>query len=211
MVNDGNIKLAIRRVGTFVKNKSLLKKLVAACLLISAIYVGFLHYKIIESAKLEVTKNADYLIILGARVKGTVPSLALQFRIEHAAMYLKDNPNTIAIASGGKGPGEDISEAESIKRELIELGIEESRIRLEDRSTDTYENIRFSKKYIPKEAESGLLVTNDFHIYRAKMIADDEELKIGGLPAKTPIQAVLKSYTREYLALTKYFIISLFS
>ncbi|WP_226641917.1 YdcF family protein [Mesobacillus subterraneus] len=194
-----------------MKNKSLLKKLVAACLLISMCYVGFLHYKIVENSKLDVPKNADYLIILGARVKGTVPSLALQYRIDHAAMYLKENPNTVAIASGGKGPGEDISEAESIKRELIGYGIDESRIRLEDQSTDTYENIRFSKKFIPEEAESGLLVTNDFHIYRAKMIADDEELKIGGLPAKTPIQAVLKSYTREYLALTKYFIISLFS
>lgn len=191
--------------------KALLKKLMAACLLISAFYVGVLHYKIVENSKLDVPENADYLIILGARVKGTVPSLALQYRIDHAAMYLKENPNTIAIASGGKGPGEDISEAESIKRELILQGIEESRIILEDKSTDTYENIRFSKKIIPEKAESGLIVTNDFHIYRAKMIADNEELTIDGLPAKTPIQAVFKSYTREYLALTKYFIISLFS
>lgn len=191
--------------------KTLLKKLMAVCLLISVFYVGFLHYKIVENSRLDVPKNADYLIILGARVKGTVPSLALQYRIDHAAMYLKENPDTIAIASGGKGPGEDISEAESIKRELIGHGIEESRIFLEDKSTDTYENIRFSKEFIPEEAESGLIVTNDFHIYRAKMIADNADLKIDGLPAKTPIQAVIKSYTREYLALTKYFIISLFS
>ena len=194
-----------------MKYKSFFKKLVAACLLISFFYVGFLHYKIVENAKMTVPDNADYLIILGARVKGTVPSLALRYRIDHAAMYLKANPDTIAIASGGKGPGEDISEAESIKRELIQHGIEESRIRLEDQSTDTYENIRFSKKFIPEEAKSGLIVTNDFHIYRAKMIADHEELVMDGLPAKTPIQAVIKSYTREYLALTKYFIISLFN
>ncbi|MCM3575150.1 YdcF family protein [Mesobacillus subterraneus] len=193
-----------------MKKKALLKKLVAACLLISVFYVGFLHYKIVENAKMDVPRNADYLIILGARVKGTVPSLALQYRIDHAANYLKDNPETIAIASGGKGPGEDISEAESIKRELIGHGIEESRVLLEDKSTDTYENIRFSKELIPEEAEVGLVVTNDFHIYRAKMIADNEELTLAGLPAKTPIQAVIKSYTREYLALTKYFIISLF-
>lgn len=193
-----------------MRNKPVIKKLVAAGLIISLLYVGFLHYKIIQHGKMDVPKNADYMIILGARVKGTVPSLALQFRIDYAAEYLNENPATIAIASGGKGPGEDISEAESIKRELIEHGIEESRILLEDKSTDTYENIGFSKKFIPEKAEIGLVVTNDFHIFRAKMIADNENLKINGLPAKTPIQAVLKSYAREYMALTKYFMINVF-
>jgi uncharacterized SAM-binding protein YcdF (DUF218 family) len=174
------------------------------------LYVGFLHYKIIQHANPEAPKNADYIIVLGARVKGTVPSLALQFRIDHAAEYLKENPDTIAIASGGKGPGEDISEAESIKTELINLGINESRILIEDMSTTTYENIRFSKKLIPKNAELGLVVTNDFHIFRSKMIANNEGLELSGLPAKTPVQALLKSYVREYLALTKYFILNIF-
>ncbi|GAM13913.1 YdcF family protein [Mesobacillus selenatarsenatis] len=190
--------------------KPIIKKFVIAGLLISLFYVGYLHYKIIQHANMDVPKNADYMIILGARVKGKVPSLALKYRIDHAANYLKENPNTIAIASGGKGPGEDISEAECIKRELIQHGIEESRIILEDKSTDTYENIGFSEKFIPENAEIGLVVTNDFHIFRAKMIADNEELKINGLAAKTPIQAVLKSYAREYLALTKYFMINVF-
>ncbi|MCM3664898.1 YdcF family protein [Mesobacillus subterraneus] len=174
------------------------------------LYVGFLHYKIIQHATPEAPKNADYIIVLGARVKGTVPSLALQFRIDHAAEYLKENPDTIAIASGGKGPGEDISEAESIKNELIAHGIKESRILLEDTSTTTYENIRFSKKLIPKNSELGLVVTNDFHIFRSKMIANNEGLELSGLPAKTPVQALLKSYVREYLALTKYFILNIF-
>lgn len=173
------------------------------------VYVGFLHYKIVHHARIEPPKNADYMIVLGARVKGTVPSLALQFRIDHAAEYLKENKNTIAIASGGKGPGEDISEAESIKRELVAHGIDESRIILEDQSTDTYENIGFSKKLIPSDAKDGIVVTNDFHIFRAKMIANNENLALDGLPAKTPIQALVKSYSREYLALTKYFIKSI--
>ncbi|WLR56954.1 YdcF family protein [Mesobacillus subterraneus] len=185
--------------------KPIIIKIMIAGLLISMFYAGYLHYKITQHANMDVPKNADYILILGARVKGKVPSLALQYRIDHAANYLKENPNTIAIASGGRGPGEDISEAECIKRELIQHGIEESRVLLEDKSTDTYENIGFSKKMIPDNAEVGLVVTNDFHIFRAKMIADNEGLEINGLPAKTPIQAVLKSYTREYLALTKYF------
>ncbi|PLR98427.1 YdcF family protein [Bacillus sp. T33-2] len=173
---------------------------------VGLVYVGFLHFKIYQHSHMKVPKNVDYVIVLGARVKGTVPSLALQSRIDKAADFLKDHENCIAIASGGKGSGEDIPEAESIKRELVKQGIDGSRILLEDKSTDTYENIRFSKALIPETAKTGLVVTNDFHIFRAKMIANDEGLEISGLPAETPYQAVLKSYIREYLALTKYYI-----
>ena len=192
-----------------MKFNYLITKSMITIVVCGLIYVGFLHYNILQHGNASPPENADYIIVLGARVKGTVPSLALQFRIDRAAEYLKKNKNTIVIASGGQGPGEDISEAESIKRELVTHGIDESRILLEDQSTDTYENIGFSKKFIPRGARQGLIVTNDFHIYRAKMIAKNEGLEISGLPSKTPIQAVVKSYIREYLALTKYFLKSL--
>lgn len=176
---------------------------------VAALYFGFLQFKISQYSHLGPPKNADYLIILGARVKGTIPSLALEARIQAAADYLMKNKETIAIASGGQGPGEDISEAESIKRELVLLGIDESRIVLEDRSTDTNENIMFSKIFIPKGAKSGLIVTNNFHQYRAQMIAEDHDLKVTGIPAKTPRIAIPKSYSREYLAITKYYLMKI--
>jgi uncharacterized SAM-binding protein YcdF (DUF218 family) len=189
-----------------MKNKKRLLFCLSILGAIGLIYVGVLQYKISQFTHVNVPKNADYIIVLGARVKGTVPSLAFATRIKEAANYLKENKDTIIIASGGKGPGEDISEAECIKRELIKLGISESRILLENRSTDTYENINYSRKLIPKNAQSGLVVTNTFHIYRAVSIARDQGLEIEGLPAKTPVQAVVKSYTREYLAITKFYL-----
>jgi uncharacterized SAM-binding protein YcdF (DUF218 family) len=175
-------------------------------LLFFSIYFGILHLKIREHSLLVTPERVDYLIVLGARVKGTTPSLSLQYRIDAAAKYLKDNQTTIAIASGGKGDGEDISEAEAIKNGLIVQGIEEERIILEDKSTDTVENISFSMKLIPNHLKTGLVVSNDFHIYRAKLIAKDLGLQLAGLPADTPKIAIPKSYSREYLAITKYFI-----
>jgi uncharacterized SAM-binding protein YcdF (DUF218 family) len=189
---------------------SLRKKLLfGAGLLFLAIliYFAFLHMKIREQINNDVPESAEYIVILGARVKGNEPSLALQYRIDAAANYMKLNPNTVAIASGGKGPGEHISEAEAIKTSLLDKGINETRIILEDQSTSTVENIRFSQKLIPKNLKTGLLVSNDFHIYRAKLIAKDEGLQLEGLSAKTPTIAVPKSYLREYLAITKYYLI----
>lgn len=186
-------------------------KIIAGVLTISVLlYFSFLHIKIREHSHLTVPDHGDYLIILGARVKGTVPSLSLQNRIDAAAEYMQQNKDTIAIASGGKGSGENISEAAAIKQGLIEHGISDSRILLEDKSTNTAENIRFSKKLIPKHIKFGMVVTNDYHIYRAKSIAKDHGLDLAGLPAETPAIAIPKSYIREYLAITKYYLIKLF-
>ncbi len=181
-------------------------RLIAFLVVIGLIYVGILQYKISQYSDETPSKNADYLIVLGAGVRGTIPSLALASRINAAGAYLKNNENTVVIASGGKGPGEEISEAEAIKRELVKQGISESRIIMEDRSTDTYENIEFSKELIPGDASEGLVVTNKFHLYRALSIAHDHNLEVKGIPAETPWKAVLKSYTREYLAITKYYL-----
>lgn len=187
------------------KNKIII--ILGSILFCIALYFGYLHLKIREHSALKSNVNVDFMIILGARVRGSVPSLALQYRIDTAAEYLKNNPNTIAIASGGQGTGENITEAEAIKLGLIKQGIDSSRIILENKSTDTVENISFSNKLIPKYFKNGIIVTNDFHIFRAKMIARDNGLFLDGLSAPTPSVVLIKSYFREYLALTKYFLV----
>ncbi|WP_285769547.1 YdcF family protein [Peribacillus sp. SI8-4] len=174
------------------------------------VYFGFLHMKIQESKHQGIPDEADYLIILGARVKGSVPSLSLQYRIDKAAEYLTAHKQTVAIVSGGKGPGEDISEAQAMRQGLVEQGIEGSRIKMEDESTTTHENIVFSKKLISDPAAPGVIVSNDFHIYRAVEMATKEGLNVKGIPAKTPKVSVPKSYLREYLAITKYYLTELF-
>ena len=93
-------------------------------------------------------EDGEYVIVLGAQVRGEVPTLVLSARIRAAAEYLKEHPQAIAVASGGKGSGENISEAEAIRRGLVRLGIPEERILLEDRSTSTAENLRFSAEMI---------------------------------------------------------------
>lgn len=77
----------------------------------------------------------DYLVILGAQVRGTVPSRALRKRLDTALAYLEENPGTIAVVSGGRGPGEDITEAEIMKEYLLLHGIDEKRILVETDST----------------------------------------------------------------------------
>lgn len=152
--------------------------------------------------KHKVPKNADYVIVLGAGLKKNKPTLALKYRIETAAVYAKENPKTKIIVSGGQGKDELISEAECMKIELIKLGIDENRIIKEDLSTNTYENMKFSKNYI-NENEKGIIVTNDYHLFRSIKLAEKQGLQIVGLPAKTPTVILPTAYIRECLSILK--------
>ena len=78
------------------------------------------------------------VVVLGCKVNGRDPSLMLQRRLEAALPYIKDHPEVPCIVSGGQGNNEEISEAQAMKEWLIQYGVPESQIYLEDRSTDVY-------------------------------------------------------------------------
>lgn len=113
----------------------------------------------------------DYLVILGAKVEADgSPSRALQKRINAAAEYLLENPQTIAIASGGQGADEPMAEAICIWNGLVGKGIDSERIIMESGSTTTAENMAFSGNLM-REGSSVGIVTNNFHVYRAVLLA----------------------------------------
>lgn len=131
---------------------------------------------ILTGAFADPVPGLDYVVVLGAKVNGTEPSGALRNRIQVASEYLAQNPDTLCVASGGQGSDEDISEALCILQGLSARGISEDRVILEDQSTDTVENIRFTLEKLP-DADSLKIgvITNNFHMYRAMRIADSQK------------------------------------
>lgn len=144
----------------------------------------------------------DYIVVLGAKVNGTSPSGALRNRIEVAAEYALANPNTLVIASGGQGEDEGISEAECIRRGLVARGVPEERIILEDLSTSTRENLRFSLEKLENPDETSIgVVTNNFHVFRAMKIA--RSLHNGetyAVPVATSLFSLPHYLLREFFA-----------
>lgn len=120
---------------------------------------------------MQVPKDLDYLIVLGAHVDGTRLTLALLERVRRALLYLEENPRTRAVLSGGQGTGEKISEARAMFAYLTAHGIKEDRLILEEKSTNTNENIRFSLEKIGSSEPSIGVVTNNFHVFRGTAIA----------------------------------------
>ena len=148
-------------------------------------------------------ERANYLIVPGAKVYGDQPSDALQARIDLAWDYLAQNPDTVVILSGGQGNGEDISEAECMRRVLMSYGLAEDRILLEDRSTTTAENMQFSYAlYGDPEASVGI-VTSNFHLYRSIRLAKKcGWTRVYGIPA--PFRGIMLPHyiAREFLTVT---------
>ncbi|MBR1736519.1 MAG: YdcF family protein, partial [Firmicutes bacterium] len=121
--------------------------------------------------------NEDAVIVLGCSVKGEKPSNFLIARTNAAYEYYKLNPSAVFVLSGGKGSQEDISEAEAMKRLLLDSGIPSDQLLLEDRSTTTRENFTYSKeildKYFENKPYSTVYVTNTFHCYRSLKTAEN--------------------------------------
>lgn len=150
----------------------------------------------------------DYIVVLGAQVKGSSPSQSLLYRILESAEYLKENPETKAILSGGKGTGEAISEACCMRQELEKMGISGERLIEENRSTSTKENIVYSYELIQADHKKGRkkvgIVTNDFHIYRGTAIARKKmDCQIYGIPAKSNGFLQLNYMVREFFGIVK--------
>lgn len=167
---------------------------------------------ILRSAHPGQIANCDYIVVLGAGVKGTVPSMSLQERIDAAYDYLTANPNTVAVLSGGQGKGEDITEAACMYRELTEMGIDGDRLLLEENSTSTIENLMFSLDVI--EEKTGTrpqtlgIVSSEYHIFRAKLFAKRLGLEPVGIPGKVSwFPLCLNYYPREVIAVWKYFVL----
>ena len=155
--------------------------------------------------------GADYMIVLGAQVREDGPSAVLRYRLDAACDYLRRNPDTRCIVSGGQGSNEPFSEAEGMRRYLEEAGIEPERIFMEDESVNTAQNMEYSLRLIetlaaPEEAADAriVIVTNNFHMYRALAIARKAGLeKVQGVAAGSSTVYLPNNVLRECLGILK--------
>lgn len=149
----------------------------------------------------DAVQNVQYVIVLGCKLEGEEPGRCLAARIERATDFLLKNPEVIAVCSGGQGGDEEIPEGEAIRRGLIDHGIANERILVENQSKSTYENFIFSKKIIDEREQGNTykiaFVTNDFHLYRSRRLAKYVGFTAIGLCAPTPRDILLPNLIRE--------------
>ena len=198
-----------QKVVSRVRRKTGYRKVILILLCVAVIQFAAVIGLIFACASSDPETETDYLLILGAAVIGDEPSPSLYERLKTGTDYLERHPDTIVIVSGGQGKGEEITEAEAMRRYLVAAGIDESRIITEPRASNTNENFKFSKKLV--EQRSGVpagditFVTNGYHILRSRMLAGRNGLKAHALASEN-VRGTAVMYLREYFALIKSFL-----
>lgn len=182
-----------------------LKRIIVFLLGITIAYCISLFLLILSSTHDTPTTPPETILVLGARVIGTTPQAArpstvLKERLDAALPYIKRHKTIPVVVSGGQGSDEILSEAAVMKRYLLTHGVPEKQIIVEDRSTRTQENIRNAQRITP--LKNVLIVTSDFHMYRAKLLAKRAGIpKISGLAAPSTAASKNKNFLREIIAL----------
>ncbi|MEG6586512.1 YdcF family protein [Dendrosporobacter sp. 1207_IL3150] len=150
--------------------------------------------------------NVDYAVILGAGLDGDKVSNTVISRLDAGYDYLVKIKTSKVIVSGGRGQGETISEAEAMGQYLIYKGIDAERIIYEDKSTTTMQNLKFSNNIalsLSDKKPRFLIITSDYHMLRAKLLAQHLKLDYDGKSSISPILVRLNYSIREYFAIIK--------
>ena len=152
--------------------------------------------------------DKDYIIILGCKVmsNGALTPL-LKGRVDKAIEFGKkqfeeNNKKIIYIPSGGQGEDEITSEAEAMQKYLVKQGIEKNQIIIENKSSNTYENIKYSKEIIDNKNKKARICfsTTNYHVFRSGMISKEQGLDCEGIGSKTKWYFYTNELIREFIA-----------
>lgn len=158
--------------------------------------------------------KSDTAIILGCQVYGSVPSPFLMWRCDEGLRLYKDGVVSKIIVSGGKGQGENISEAQAMKIYLISKGMDESDVIIEDESASTAANLINSSRIMKQfDLKSAVIVSNKYHLKRASLIAKslDINASYSGVFVTPYKNHEYYGFIREIPALMKYYIVKVYS
>lgn len=178
---------------------------IACIALIGAVVISCFMVKAMN----DKPKNSQTtVVVLGCQINGETPSRMLKRRLDAAYDYLSENSDVKVIVSGGQGSDEVTSEADVMRKYLLKSGIEDSRIYMENKSTSTEENLRFSKEIIDKEGLCGeiTIVTDGFHQLRADILAKKQGIEARNISASTEKWLLPTYWIREIYGVAYYLV-----
>ena len=180
-------------------------KYLGIVLVLGCCYIVVILGLIFSQTKASPSDDVQTLLVLGAQIRGATkeeayPSPVLKERLDTAFLYWKQHPEITIVVSGGQGSDEPATESSIMASYLIEKGVPKEIIFEESSSKRTQENIQFSNERYSLTHIA--IVTNDFHMYRAQMLANRQGIKqVSGLSATSKTATTFSNYLREIIAL----------
>ena len=149
------------------------------------LYSLFCAFSIVRYAERDESAPADCIIVLGAGTNGRTPNPVFRERLHHAVTLYENGYSDVILLTGGYSPGNAYSDAAIAGQYLMELGIPEDAILLEEKSTITQENLEYAKEIMDlHDFSTAIIISDPLHMKRSMMMAKDYE--IDALPSPTP-------------------------
>lgn len=176
------------------------------CMFISTVACSYL------ATKYKVPYDRDYIIILGCAIrKDGTPTPLLKNRIDRAVefekkQFEKTGKHAVFVTSGGQGSDEVVSEAEAMENYLLSIGIPKKQILREDKSVNTFENMKFSKNLIMNnsynfENQKIAFSTTNYHVFRGYVLVKKNDFEAKGISAKTKQYFFPNAFIREFIGM----------
>lgn len=141
-------------------------------LILAACFVLFLFAKITVGGMINTPGTADNAVVLGLALQNGSPVPDLIDRVETAAEFSREYPDAMLILTGGNPDENGMTEAAVMKELLIERGVSENHMVLEDQAQTTIENFRNTAQMIDP-SRPVVLISSDYHMDRAVKTAED--------------------------------------
>lgn len=188
-------------------------RVLIALVLAGAVAFSALLGAVLWGSRDQIQGEPQVMIVLGCKVEEQGPSVLLRDRLEEALDYWEEHPGLTIVVSGGQGPNEPTTEARAMADYLIDAGVPEEQLLLEDQSHNTDQNLRYTMALLEEEdlepGEGVVIVSNGFHLARARLLAERagfEQVSTLAAPS-SHLPSLLYMYIREPMALVKSFLL----
>ncbi len=185
-----------------------IKNVILTLFVAEFLLVGFVTFYGIND---NVSYDEDAIVVLGAGIRGDKVTYPLKTRLDKAIEYHHKNPDALIVVSGGKGYQEIVTEGYAMEKYLLENGVDPHVIIKEEKAASTEENMRFSKEILDKHFDydyKTVVITNNFHIYRAASVAAKEGYKnVTHMHSSIQWYNLIPCYLRESLAILKMWVV----
>jgi len=197
------VSIYFKKLKQYVQKRKKLKRTIFIVLSIGLLTAASLEALLLSGMIEKQPKSVDYILVFGAGVKNGSPTPVLKNRLQKAIDMHGKYPESIIIVSGGLDTGEQYTEAFVMKEYLIINGIPEQLIMMEDKATSTKENADFSQKLMSGKSQEVMVVTSDYHLFRASYYANKAGLTPYRAGAPIPLSIVPLTHLREMVGIGK--------
>lgn len=179
-------------------------RLTALLLALAVTYVGVTGAQVWWASRQDGARPAEAIVVLGAAQYDGRPSPVLQARLDHAADLYQRGLAPVVVVTGGRAPGDRVTEATAAADYLLARGVPEPALRREVSGQSSYESLAATARFLRDEGiDDVLLVSDSFHAYRIAAIADEVGLRAAVSPTpSSPISggAFVRQVLRETAA-----------